>query len=200
VFVNPFIGWEEGNRAVGALRESAGEIDPGRIDMSILPQVAPTGNGRAAKVGFRNRNRTTGTVCDDHPVDVVGALAAFVVALLVLWGIALLVLWFHRPTRELAGPALRLLPDVLRLIRRLLTDPATPPSVRVALVALGAWIASPIDLVPEFIPVLGPLDDLVVAAFVLRWVGRRVGIERLRELWPGDAAGFAVLLRLLRLG
>lgn len=133
-------------------------------------------------------------------MDVVSGLLAFLVALLVLWAVALVVLWFHRPTRELVGPALRILPDVLRLVRRLLTDPQTPASVRVALVALGAWIASPIDLVPEFIPVLGPLDDLVVAAFVLRWVGRRVGLDRLRELWRGEPDGFAILVRLLRLG
>lgn len=59
------------------------------------------------------------------------------------------------------------------------------------------WIASPIDLLPEFLPVIGPLDDLVVTALVLRWVARRVGRPRLRELWPGPPEGFALLERLL---
>jgi uncharacterized membrane protein YkvA (DUF1232 family) len=108
-----------------------------------------------------------------------------------------LLIWLHRPSRELALPALRLLPDILRLVRRLLADPATTRGHRAALIGLMVWIASPIDLVPEFLPVIGPLDDLVVTALVLRWVARGVGRNRLRELWPGPPEGFALLERLL---
>ena len=118
-------------------------------------------------------------------------------ALVALWIIAVSLIWLHRPSRELALPALRLLPDILRLVRRLLADPGTSGGQRIALIGLMAWIASPIDLVPEFIPVIGPLDDLVVTALVLRWVARSVGSARLRELWPGPPEWFALLERLL---
>jgi uncharacterized membrane protein YkvA (DUF1232 family) len=71
--------------------------------------------------------------------------------------------------------------------------------VRVALVGLALWIASPIDLLPEFLPGIGPLDDLVVAAVVLRWAARRLGPQTLRRHWSGSVDGFALLLRLLGL-
>ncbi len=118
-------------------------------------------------------------------------------SLIGLWLLAILLIWLHRPSRELAGPALRLLPDIIRLVRRLLADPGTTRGQRAALIGLMVWIASPIDLVPEFVPVIGPLDDLVVTALVLRWVARSVSRPRLRELWPGPSEGFALLERLL---
>ena len=65
--------------------------------------------------------------------------------------------------------------------------------------AAEPWAAGdPIEL-PEFLPGIGPLDDIVVAAVILRWVGRRAGPDRLRELWPGTPEGFALVARLLRL-
>ena len=96
------------------------------------------------------------------------------------WTVAILLVWRAAPGRTTVLDAVRLLPDVLRLAARLARDPATPPSCRVALAGLAIWIASPIDLIPEFVPVIGPLDDIVVAAIVLRWVGRRVGDDALR--------------------
>jgi uncharacterized membrane protein YkvA (DUF1232 family) len=117
-------------------------------------------------------------------------------ALVALWLLGVLLIWVHRPSRELALPALRLLPDILRLVRRLLADPRTTRPQRAALIGLMIWIASPIDLLPEFLPVIGPLDDLVIAALVLRRVARKVGGARLRELWPGPPEGFALLERL----
>ena len=69
-----------------------------------------------------------------------------------------------------------------------------------ALVVLLAWLISPIDLIPEFIPVLGPLDDVVVAVLVLRYVRRKVGLEELRRRWPGTPEGFAVLGRIIGSG
>ncbi len=118
-------------------------------------------------------------------------------SVVVLWLLAVGLVWLHRPSRELAGPAMRLLPDILRLVRRLVADPGTTRGQRWALIGLTVWIASPIDLLPEFLPVIGPLDDLIVTALVLRWVARRVGRPRLRELWPGPSEGFALLERLL---
>jgi uncharacterized membrane protein YkvA (DUF1232 family) len=55
----------------------------------------------------------------------------------------------------------------------------------------------PFDLVPDFLPVIGQLDDLVVVVLVLRWVGRRIGQDRLRELWTGSDDGWRLLARLL---
>ena len=129
-----------------------------------------------------------------EPLTAVVSLVALAVA---VWLVAVVVIWLHRPSRELAMPALRLVPDILRLVRRLMTDARTPRSVRWALVGLLAWIVSPIDLLPEFLPGIGPLDDLVVAVVVLRWAGRRVGVDRLREHWPGTGEGFDLLRRLL---
>jgi uncharacterized membrane protein YkvA (DUF1232 family) len=132
-------------------------------------------------------------------MDLVVALALVIGVTALIWLLLVLILWLHRPSRELAGPAMRLLPDVLRLIGRLLADPTTPRSVRAALLFLGAWLAFPIDLIPDFIPGLGQLDDLVVAAIVLRWVGRRLGPERIEASWPGTPQSYDLLLRLLRL-
>ena len=130
-------------------------------------------------------------------MDWVAALITFLAVTVVLWLGVVGVIWLHRPSRELALPALRLLPDILRLIRRLLADPATPRSTKLMLLGLVAWIASPIDLLPEFLPGIGPLDDIVVAVLVLRRVGRRVGRGELERLWPGTPESFALLARLL---
>lgn len=89
------------------------------------------------------------------------------------------------------------MPDVLRLGRDLVADPTTPLRVRLALVLLVAWLLSPIDLVPEFVPVLGPLDDVIVTVLVLRYVRVQLGTEELRRRWPGSAEGFQVLARLI---
>jgi hypothetical protein len=70
--------------------------------------------------------------------------------------------WLHRPSRSLAGAALRLLPDVLRMLRALVADPATPRRERWLLIGLFAWLASPIDLLPEFLPGIGPLPMVMV--------------------------------------
>jgi len=89
-------------------------------------------------------------------------------------------LWLHRPSREVAAAAFRLIPDLARLVRGLLADGETPTSVRVALAGLLLYLLSPIDLIPDFVPVIGAADDLIIAAVVLHWVGRRVGLDQLR--------------------
>jgi uncharacterized membrane protein YkvA (DUF1232 family) len=121
-------------------------------------------------------------------------LALVVVA---IWLVLVALIWLHRPSRHLAGAALRVLPDVLRMLRALVIDPATPRRERWLLIGLSAWLASPIDLLPEFLPGIGPLDDVVVAALVLRWVARRLGHDYLRAHWPGADDGFALVERLL---
>ena len=132
-------------------------------------------------------------------MEVLGPILAVVAAFVVIWLVLVAIIWLHRPSRDLAMPALRALPDIVRLARNLLRDPRTPRSQKVALGVLIVWIVSPIDLLPEFLPGIGPLDDIVVAAVILRWVGRRAGPDRLRELWPGTPEGFALVARLLRL-
>jgi uncharacterized membrane protein YkvA (DUF1232 family) len=122
---------------------------------------------------------------------------AIAIAVLAAWVAIVLVVWRKAPSRAAAIEAVRVLPDLLRLTAGVARDPMTPRSCKVALAGLAVWLASPIDLIPEFVPVIGPLDDLVVTAIVLRWVGRRVGVEALRAHWPGSEPGFELVLRLL---
>jgi len=125
--------------------------------------------------------------------DVVIGVAA---ALLLAWLVLVVTLFVVRPRGDLLKESLRLLPDVLRLVRRLAADPALPRGVRVRLWLLLAYLALPIDLIPDFIPVLGYADDAVAVTFVLRSVVRRAGLDAVRNHWPGTEGGFAVLTRL----
>jgi uncharacterized membrane protein YkvA (DUF1232 family) len=88
-----------------------------------------------------------------------------------------------------------LLPDVLRLVHRLAGDDTLPRGVRVRLWLLLAYLAMPIDLVPDFVPVLGHADDAIVVALVLRSVVRRAGAEAVTRHWPGTPEGLAALRR-----
>lgn len=117
-------------------------------------------------------------------------------ALLVTWLALVLVLVLVRPRGGLLREALRLLPDVLRLVRRLAADRSLPRGVRVRLGLLLAYLALPIDLIPDFIPVLGYADDAIVVTAVLRGVVRRAGIDAVRAHWPGTEDGFAAVVRL----
>ncbi|MED7931635.1 DUF1232 domain-containing protein [Nonomuraea sp. LP-02] len=122
----------------------------------------------------------------------IGVAAGLLVAWLALIGVLAIV----RPRGGLLREALRLLPDVLRLVRRLAADPDLPRGVRVRLALLLAYLAFPIDLVPDFIPVLGYADDAVIVIAVLRSVVRRAGVQAVRRHWPGTDDGFAALARL----
>jgi uncharacterized membrane protein YkvA (DUF1232 family) len=88
------------------------------------------------------------------------------------------------PMKELA----RFLPDCVTMIRRLRNDPRVPRSAKLAVLVAMVWVISPIDLIPEFLPVVGPLDDVVVVALALRYAARRVPRAVLLEAWPGDPA------------
>ena len=124
-------------------------------------------------------------------------LVAILVGVVALWAVLLLVLWLVRPRGVATRELLRMVPDLVRLLRSLIGDRHTPLDVRIVLVGLIAWILSPIDLIPEFIPVLGPLDDVVVAVLALRYVRRRMGVAELRTRWPGTPDGFEVVLRVI---
>ena len=84
--------------------------------------------------------------------------------------------------KELAG----FLPACVTMIRRLRRDPRVPRRAKVAIVIAMVWVISPIDLIPEFLPVIGPLDDVVVVILALRYAGRQIPRSVLLEAWPGD--------------
>lgn len=111
-------------------------------------------------------------------------LGIAVLCLVASWAL-LLVLARRLPPgilRDLAA----FIPDCVTTVRRLRKDPRVPRRARIAIVIAGIWVASPIDLIPEFIPVIGPLDDIVVVALALRYAGRQVPREVLMAAWPGE--------------
>jgi uncharacterized membrane protein YkvA (DUF1232 family) len=119
--------------------------------------------------------------------DVVDWLVPVLVALagmVALWAL-LVVLAVRLPVgllKDLAG----FLPACVTLARRLRADPRVPWQAKAVVVLAGLWVLSPIDLLPEFLPVIGPLDDVVVVALALRYAARRVPREVLVEAWPGE--------------
>jgi len=123
-------------------------------------------------------------------------LIGLAVALAVTWVAMVAFLWFSRPQGDMLQEAMRLLPDILRLLKRLATDPEVPRGAKVRLWLLFVYLAMPIDLVPDFLPVIGYADDAIIVAAVLRSVVRRAGLSRVRENWPGSADGLAALERL----
>jgi uncharacterized membrane protein YkvA (DUF1232 family) len=84
--------------------------------------------------------------------------------------------------RDLAG----FVPDCVTTVRRLRRDPRVPPRAKVVVALAGLWVVSPIDLLPEFLPVIGPLDDVLVVALALRYAARQVPREVLLAAWPGE--------------
>jgi uncharacterized membrane protein YkvA (DUF1232 family) len=100
------------------------------------------------------------------------------------WGVLVLAARTLPPglLRDLAG----FLPACVTLARRLRTDPRVPRRVKIAVALATLWVLSPIDLVPEFLPVIGPLDDVVVVALALRYALRRIPREAVVGAWPGE--------------
>lgn len=126
-------------------------------------------------------------------------LAGILVGLVAVYLVLLLGLWVYaRRNPETVGmnDALRLLGDLLRVIRRLTADRTVSPGVRVKLALLLAYLLSPLDLVPDFLPVIGYADDVIIVALVLRSVIRSAGPEPLRRHWPGTPAGLLIIERL----
>jgi uncharacterized membrane protein YkvA (DUF1232 family) len=117
------------------------------------------------------------------------AVWTVVVIVLVIAGRAIL-------ARELA----LLLPNLIRLFAGLLRDGRVPLRAKIVLGIAGVWLASPIDLIPDFIPVVGSLDDAIVAALALRFVLRTTDGAVVREHWRGDPATLERLLRLVSWG
>lgn len=123
-------------------------------------------------------------------------VAALLGGLLLAWVSLVAALWWARPADISVREALRLLPDTGRLLARLARDPAVPRGVRIRLWLAIGYVALPLDLVPDVLPVVGYADDVVVVAWVLRSVVRRAGTDAVRRHWPGTPAGLEALLRL----
>jgi uncharacterized membrane protein YkvA (DUF1232 family) len=112
---------------------------------------------------------------------------ALVAVLVVLWlGLVAVLLLLGR--RTLARELVALVPNLTRLFTGLMRDPRVPRRAKVVLGATAVYLASPLDLIPEFIPVVGSLDDAIIAAVVLRYVVRASSHEIVAEHWPGDPA------------
>ncbi|MET7747560.1 DUF1232 domain-containing protein [Micromonospora sp. NPDC005367] len=119
----------------------------------------------------------------------VGVAAACLVA---AW--SLLILLARRLPPGILRDLAAFIPDCVTTVRRLRKDPRVPRRAKLAIVIAGLWVISPIDLIPEFLPVIGPLDDIVVIALALRYAARQVPREVLLGAWPGEPR---LLLRLL---
>lgn len=122
-----------------------------------------------------------------------------VLGLALLWLASVVVLWATKPDDVSLRDAMRLLPDLLRLFKRLAADPTLPRGVRVRLALLLGYLVLPFDLIPDFVPVLGYADDAIVVALALRSVTRRAGPAALSEHWPGTPEGLLAVRRLCRL-
>jgi len=127
----------------------------------------------------------TGSEADWQAVEAMRGLLLGLAIAIGVWLVAILVL-IALGRRSLARELATLLPNLLVLFRGLLRDPRVPRGAKLWLWFAVAWIASPIDLIPEFIPVAGPLDDAIVAALVLRHLLKRTDRGVLLEHWSGD--------------
>jgi uncharacterized membrane protein YkvA (DUF1232 family) len=125
--------------------------------------------------------------------------AQILIVLIAVWTIVVVVLVVVGRVllaRELA----LLLPNLIRLFTGLLRDGRVPLRAKIVLAVASVWLASPIDLIPEFIPIAGSFDDAIVAALALRFVLRTTDGGVVREHWRGDPATLERLLRLVSWG
>ena len=130
---------------------------------------------------------------------VVEIILGLIISVVAVWVCFLVVIAVARPSTGTLRESMRVVPDTARLVKRLAADPSVHRGVRIRLWFLLAYLVSPIDLVPDFIPVLGYADDAIIIALVLRSVVRRVGVDTIRSNWPGTSDGLSALGRLCRL-
>jgi uncharacterized membrane protein YkvA (DUF1232 family) len=112
--------------------------------------------------------------------------AILIAAVLVVASWLLLIVLARRLPPGVAKDLAGFLPDCVTAMRVLRRDPRVPRRARVAVVIAMLWVLSPIDLIPEFLPVIGPLDDIIAVAVLLRYAGRSVPRQVLLDAWPGD--------------
>ena len=120
-------------------------------------------------------------------------LISVAIGIVTAWLALIVVLYLRRPNDATIGEALRLLPDTIRLIRHLATDRRVPRSTRIMLWAFGVYLLSPIDLVPDFVPIVGYADDAILLVLILRHVIRSAGPQLIEEHWPGTDSGLSTL-------
>jgi len=113
-------------------------------------------------------------------------IAVAVAGLVVLASWGLLVIAARRLPPGLLRDLADFLPACVTVARRLRRDPRVPRRAKVAVAIAGLWVLSPVDLIPEFLPVIGPLDDVVVVALALRYAARQVPRDVLFEAWPAE--------------
>ena len=125
-----------------------------------------------------------------------GLLAGVVSGLLILWLTLIAALWWlcrkHEDPAQLKD-VLRLVPDVIRLFRRLAADSTLPTGVRVRMALLTGYLVMPVDLVPDFIPVVGYADDALLVIWAVRSITRTAGRDALDRHWPGTPEGLRAL-------
>jgi uncharacterized membrane protein YkvA (DUF1232 family) len=126
-----------------------------------------------------------------------GWIVGLVIALVSLWALLVVLMWLLRPKGVSLREVVRVVPDVLRLFGSTVTDRRVPMDVRLVVGGIFVWIASPIDLIPDFVPGIGALDDVVVAILALRYMRRWLGTEGLRARWGGTPDGFRLLERVI---
>jgi uncharacterized membrane protein YkvA (DUF1232 family) len=117
-----------------------------------------------------------------------------VASIAIVAGWAVLVAIAARLPPGLLKDLVSFLPACATLLRRLRRDPRVPARVKVVLAVAALWVLSPIDLIPEFLPVIGPLDDVLIVVLALRYAARAVPVAVLLEAWPGNPD---LLLKLL---
>lgn len=100
--------------------------------------------------------------------------------------------------RQHAQAVARFLPDCAILFGRLARDPRVARRHKAMLVGVAAYLATPFDLIPDFIPIAGQLDDAIIVSLALRTLLRAAGDDLLREYWPGPPNSLAVVERLAR--
>jgi uncharacterized membrane protein YkvA (DUF1232 family) len=113
-------------------------------------------------------------------------LGLTVAALLVIGGWVVLALAARKLPPGVLRDLATFIPACVTTIRRLRRDPRVPRRAKVVVAIAGLWVLSPIDLIPEFLPVIGPLDDVVVVALALRYAARRVPRDLLVDSWPAE--------------
>jgi uncharacterized membrane protein YkvA (DUF1232 family) len=126
----------------------------------------------------------------------IDALIAVGAGVLLAWLLLIGILWRAGRARPDLLDAVRLLPDLVRLLSRLARDRSLSRGVRVRLWLLLGYLVLPIDIVPDFLPVIGYADDAIIVGLVLRSVVRRAGFEALETHWPGTPDGLRAVARI----
>jgi len=189
----------------GSWRDGSARIAPASTehDEAVAtaepPAPLPPWAGRSRRYGPHTIPDSSSRGHTDDMRPFLTIVASLIAAVVVLWLVLLVCFAIMRPPGATLRDAVRIVPDAVRLVHRLARDKTLSRSVRVRLLLLLGYLAFPIDLVPDFIPVLGYADDAIVIGVVLRSVIRRTGPDIVRKHWPGSAEGLALLAQLCRI-